>query len=102
MKEGFEMDNIEQMLNKIKNRLLDFGFKRVQINGDINYVLGNLYCIPFYLKSIGFIIEYAHSLEEAQKNMHGDGDAFPLEMGEEAILSGIEEEIRGALKEDKH
>jgi hypothetical protein len=96
------INEIVDIKNKIIMLLLRLGFREVFLNGVTNYVHGNLYCIPHYIQRLGFIIEYAHSLEEAQKNMHGDGDAFPLEMGEEAILSGLEEEIREALKEDKH
>ena len=92
------MNEINQILDRIKNLLLRLDFREVEINSEINYVYGNLYCIPHYIKKIGFFIEYAHSLEEAQKNWHGDGDSFPLEMGRDAILTGIEEEIRQSMK----
>lgn len=88
------MDKIEQLLTKIEDLLLNLGFKKIKINDDINYVYGNMYCIPNYIETLGFLIEYADSLEEAQKNWHEDGESFPLEMGEEAILAGLEKEIR--------
>ena len=65
---------------------------------EANYVRGDLYCIPQYIESLGFLIEYADSYEEAKNHGHEDGDAFPLEMGEKDILAGIEAEIRQKIE----
>jgi hypothetical protein len=91
------MNEITQILDKIKNLLILLQFKTIDINGEINYAYENTYCIPHYIQHIGFFIEYAHSLEEAQKSLHSDGDGFPLEMGENAILAGLEAEIRQSI-----
>jgi hypothetical protein len=88
------MNEINRILDKIKSILTSLKFKTIDINGETNYVYENIYCIPHYIQQIGFFIEYAHSLEEAQKNWHSDGDGFPLEMGEQAILAGLEKEVR--------
>ena len=45
-------------------------------------------------ESLGFLIEYADSYEEAKNHGHEDGDSFPLEIGESAILRGLQSEIR--------
>jgi hypothetical protein len=95
------MVHSEQILEKIKKLLIDFGFIEKVISNEYrsetNYVLGDLFCIPQYIGKLGFLIEYAHSFDEAQKHWHEDGDSFPLAMGEDAILSGLENEIRQAL-----
>ena len=88
------MNNTEQILRQIKELFLNLNFKETEINGRINYVIDSIYCVPQYIESLGFLIEYADSFESAQKNWHEDGDSFPLDMGAGAILSGISEELR--------
>lgn len=78
--------------------LLEMGFAETVVTNpyrsETNYVRGNLYCIPQYVERLGLLIEYAHSYEEAQNHGHEDGDSFPLEIGEEAILVELEKEVR--------
>ena len=97
-----QINLITHILSEIRRVFLDLGLSPIIVSNDysdeINYVLGNLYCIPCYVDNLGFIIEYAHSHEEAQKHFHGDGDVFPLKMGEEAILLGIKKEIMSELE----
>ena len=88
------MNEIEKILQQIKEMFLNLKFHEIKINGKTNYVLGNLYCIPQYINSLGFLIEYADSLEAAKKNWHDDGGSFPLSMGTNAILEGLGEELR--------
>ncbi|SBV99332.1 conserved hypothetical protein [uncultured Eubacteriales bacterium] len=92
------MNEIQQILDKIKTMLLDMGFvEKIVTNpyiSETNYVSGNLYCIPQYVERLGFLIEYADSYEEAKNHGHEDGDSFPLEIGERFILDGLRKEIR--------
>ena len=92
------MDQIGQILIRIKEILLHLGFKETVITNEYrsetNYVYKNLYCIPGYVEGLGFIIEYADSFEEAQKHFHDDGDVFPLVLGEDVILAGLEQEVQ--------
>jgi hypothetical protein len=88
------MDNTNQILNEIKNLLINLNFKEVLISGRTNYVYKNTYCIPHYIETLGFLIEYASSMEEAKKNFHEDGEVFPLSMGKNAILDGLEKELQ--------
>ena len=88
------MNNIEQILQQIKELFLNLNFKEIEINGRINYFIGDTYCVPQYIESLGFLIEYADSLENAKKNWHEDGESFPIGMGANGILSGIGEELR--------
>ena len=92
------MSEKENISNKIDNLFIELGFKEVLferkwLDGtEKSYVMGDLYCRPDYFSSC-FVIEYAHDLFEAENNLYGDGDRFPLEMGEAAILEGIRNEL---------
>ena len=96
------MNQAQQVLEKIKLMLLKMGFTETTVTNqdrsETNYVYKNLYCIPGYSESLGFIIEYADSLEEAQKHFHDDGDVFPLALGEDVIFAGLEAEIRQIME----
>lgn len=84
------MDKVDIILDKITEMLDLLGFERVSVNGETNFVYGDTYCVPNYVENgIGFLMEYAHSEEDARKNFHGDSDSFPLKLGEKAILAGI-------------
>ena len=92
------MNQVQQILERIKLLLIKLGFKEItitnQYRSEVNYVRGDLFCIPQYVESLGFLVEYAFSFQEAQKHFHEDGESFPLAMGENAILAGIEAGIR--------
>ena len=81
--------DISRILINIKNMIKTLGFVEKTINNRVNFVMGNTYCIPQYVEDIGFLVEYAASEDEALKNWHEDSDAFPVDMGEKAILGGI-------------
>lgn len=93
------MDHIEKILDDIRAMFIRLGFHKEEINGDINYVYKDLYCIPHYIGHIGFFVEYADSYEQARKNLHEDGDSFRLDVGEDIILDGLEKEIRKNMDE---
>ena len=99
------MTQIEQILTKINEIFVELGFKEVVIDHylankrEVNFVLGNLYCLPVHVGTLGFIVQYAHSLHEAQHYAYGDGDSFPLELGEAAILKGIRAELQKAVSD---
>ena len=89
----------EQILDEMKEMLKQYGFREVLINGTCNYQKGELYCIPQYISWLGFLFEYAHSREEAEKRWHGDGDHIPLKFGKAYILQELEKELLGELKD---
>ena len=97
------MDRVQHVLARLKSLFLELGFKETvvsnQYRNEKNYVCGNLYCIPQYVERIGFLIEYADSLEEAQKHWHEDGDAIPLSISDEIILANLKAEILSAMKD---
>jgi len=94
------MDEVKIILDKLKAIMIDLGFKTTEINGVTNYVYKDLYCIPQYedILGLGFLIEYADSLEEAQKGWHGDGACVPLKVGEKAILEELKAEVIENMK----
>jgi len=85
--------NIDVMLEAIENLFLELGFKKVKINNRYNYVYKSLYCELNYSDNLGFVIEYANSLAEAEKSIYDDGDVFSPDIGESAILTGIKAEV---------
>ena len=91
------MNPAQPILESIIAMLNEMGFTETIITNpyrsEINYVRGNLYCIPQYIESLGFLIEYADSYEEAKNHGHEDGDAFPISMGEDVILEGLRQEV---------
>ena len=93
------MDRIEKIYKNLAEFFHANGFREAIISGEKNYIKGNLYCVPICLEKIGFLIDYAHSLEEAQKNMHYDGAAVPLSETDEVIVAELKAEILAEMKE---
>ena len=93
------MEHVGLILQKLDTLFLDLGFKPVEVEfADTqvrNFMMGNLYCKPQYgwAGCSGFFVEYADSLDEAIKNLYEDGECFPLELGEAAILEYIRAEL---------
>ena len=93
------MNNIKQILDKIERLMIDLGFEEVPVNYykadkvEKNYVYESMYCLPVHVGTLGFIVQYAESMHDAQLYMYEDGDCFPLELGEAAILEGIKAEL---------
>ena len=91
--------NTKAVLVKIVDIFTSLGFYEEMINGRRNFIKGNTYCIANYVETIGFLIEYANSRDEALKNWHEDSDAFSVELGEEEILKGIKKDILSNVPE---
>ena len=90
---------VEHILDQMKEMLKRYGFQAVMIRGVCNYQKEELYCIPQYVSGLGFLFEYAHSREEAEKRWHGDGDYIPLKFGKAYILQELEKELLDELKD---
>lgn len=92
------MSKVNEITKKIENLLMELGFSLVCFERnwldepERNYALGSLHCRADFFGSC-FVIEYADSFDDAKSNVHEDGKRFPLEMGEEAILAGIKNEL---------
>ena len=99
------MDIVNQIKAKVDRIFIDLGFEEVVVDHymagkkETNFLLGNLYCCIEYVDSLGFIVQYARSLYEAQCYAYEDGDSFPLHLGEAAILEGIRNELIDALRD---
>ena len=97
------------ILNKIRNMLIELGFTEVpdgtlpatstHVKDEKIYRFGDYYCRPQYFSSIGFFIEYAETLEEAQKNWYDDGEGFALDLGEDVILEELRKELLYSIDE---
>ena len=66
----------------IENVFITNGFKQVFINGYANFKHEESYRKITYVQSLGFVIEYAQSYDDAMKNLYEDGDCYPLSLGE--------------------
>jgi hypothetical protein len=91
------LKQVETVLESIRVLLLELGFSSITVvspyKSELNYVHDNLYCIPRYIESLGFLIEYADSLEDAINQRYEDGDVFSLALGVGRILDGIKKEV---------
>jgi hypothetical protein len=95
-----EKTTLERIRANLEAVLYKNGFSQCEIHGKTNYKYGDEYC---KLSTMGateertfLLIEYADSLEEANKNFYDDGDSFlylPYEFGEEVILKQLVDEI---------
>ena len=98
-------NNVREIYSKIESMMHEIGFKEEIVNHykagktNKNYVRGTMYCLPVFVETLGFIVEYADSLHDAQLYMYDDGDCFPLELGEAAILEGIRKELQEAISD---
>ena len=96
---------VKQLLTKIESLMIKLGFEEVLVKHfetgviEKNYFYGGTYCVPVYIDTLGFIIEYADSLQEAQNCLYEDGAKFPMHLGEAAILSGIKKELVKIMSE---
>jgi hypothetical protein len=95
-----EKTMFERIRTNLEAVLYENGFLRCEIHGKTNYKYGDKYCMLTALNLDGektyLLIEYADSLEEANKNFYEDGDSFlylPIEFGEEVILKQLVDEI---------
>ena len=93
------MNGNSQMLKKIISMIKSLGFSEVYLERswtkelELNFIADETYFKPTYIGKSCFVIEYADSIDDAKKNLYEDGDSFPLEMGETAILEGIRNEL---------
>jgi len=87
------VSEVDRILSKIVEVFKTLGFSEDRINDRVNFVMSDTYCIPQYVNTIGFLVEYADSRKEALNNMYDDSDAFPLDIGETKILEGILSDI---------
>ena len=92
---------IRNLYQKIDKFFLSNGFVQENINGEINFIKENLFCVPLCVRGLGFIIDYADSREDAEKHLHSDGDAYSLRLDDETILTGLIEEIKTAMESRK-
>ena len=85
--------NTEILLKKIDESFIRHGFIKEIVNGRTNYVRNGKYRKVTYVEGLqGFVIEYADSLHEAQKNLYEDGDVYPLSL-KSSLIGLLEKDI---------
>lgn len=85
------MKSIEQ---KIEALLKELNYKKEIINNIPVYSRGGKYCKLTFIKKLeSYVIEYADSYDEAEKNLFEDGDLHAVSMGEDELINRIRNEI---------
>lgn len=94
-----ETRSLEGVRNRIDDRIADRYSSPFSIDGQRCYLYGdNHYFMitPFHFEYDSIIVEHAHSLEEAKKDLFEDGDRLYLdEMTDDEIFDAIVREIEG-------
>lgn len=76
-------ENIECQIQSLFQEL---GFQKVILNNQQIYKWSNnYYKITFIHKFQAYIIEFASTVEEAEKNLFEDSDLYPLSLGERLV-----------------
>lgn len=84
---------ISNLTTEIEKVFEKHGFTKEIIRGKVNYVRNGEYMRIDYIESWQtFVIEYAASLEDAQKNLYEDGDLYPVSLGD-SLISLFEEDM---------
>lgn len=93
------MERAAQLKKKIEQTFFTLGFNEEMVGGKRCLVYGSTYCMLTYIDYFrAFVIEWAGSRGEAEKNMFEDGDLFFLEDPDETILRAVQKEILAERK----
>lgn len=85
---------METIENKISSLFKELNFKRKVINNSVVYESEGKYLkLTFINKLNSYVIEYADSYDEANKNLYEDGDLFPMTMDEDELICKMRNEI---------
>jgi len=89
----------EAILARLARMLEEVGFQKTEVNGNITYQYRDLFCRPDYAPRIGFLIEYASSREEAEKNWYADGDRVWEDLAADQIVHILKKEVLAQLRD---
>ncbi|MEQ7053735.1 hypothetical protein ABN764_24155 [Paenibacillaceae sp. P-4] len=85
------MNSIEK---KIEGLFRELQFEKEILNNTNVFVHDGKYCRVTFIKTLeSYVIEYADSFDEAEKNLFEDGDLFPLSLGEDELINRMRYEI---------
>lgn len=85
------MNSIEK---KIEGLFRELQFEKKILNNTNVFVQDGKYCRVTFIKTLeSYVIEYADSYDEAEKNLFEDGDLFPLSLGEDELINRMRNEI---------
>ncbi|WP_342561914.1 hypothetical protein NST84_20010 [Paenibacillus sp. FSL R7-0345] len=76
---------------KIISLLKELNYKEVIINNTVVYTSEGKYLKLTFISGLkSFVLEYADSYDEAEKNLFEDADLFPLTMDEAELILEIQ------------
>ena len=79
---------------KIISLLKELNYKEIISNNTVVYTSKGKYLKLTFIRSLkSYVLEYADSYDEAEKNLFEDGDLFPLTMNEAELLCKMRDEI---------
>ncbi|GAV15277.1 hypothetical protein [Paenibacillus sp. NAIST15-1] len=85
------MNSIEK---KIEGLFRELQFEKEILNNTNVFVRDGKYCRVTFIKTLeSYVIEYADSYDEAEKNLFEDGDLFPVSLGEDELINRMRYEI---------
>jgi hypothetical protein len=85
------MKSIEK---KIEALFEELNFKKEIINNTPVFSRNGKYCKLTFIKKLeSYVIEYADSYDEAEKNLFEDGDLYPKSMDEDELINKMLNEI---------
>ena len=90
----------ERVREEIVKLFLELGLKKTMLNDEEVFTDGKSYfCIVYIPSWETFIIEIAHSLEEAEKNMYNDSDRYYVSDGIDVIIEQVRKDMIKVLSE---
>ncbi|UKK97618.1 hypothetical protein [Brevibacillus brevis] len=70
---------MESMEKRFESLLKELNFEKVLINNTVVFSRDGMYCKLTFIQMLeSYVIEYAYSYDQAQKNLFEDGDLFSM------------------------
>ncbi|MCY9591351.1 hypothetical protein PC41400_08995 [Paenibacillus chitinolyticus] len=87
-----------KLIEKIERIFRDLKFEKELINDTFVFVCNGKYRKVTFIKKLeSFVIEYADSYDEAEKNLYEDGDLYPISLGENELINRMRNELVDSL-----
>jgi len=85
---------MELIENKIEALLKELNFEKETINNVLVFTRNGKYCKVTFIKKLeSYVIEYADSYDEAEKNLFEDGDLYPISLDEDELINKMRKEL---------
>jgi len=88
-------ETIKSIEKKVSNLLISLGFEPKNVNNARVYAYEDSYYKFTFIKGLGgFVVEYAETIGDAEKNLFEDCDVFLVEVGTAQLLENIEDTLK--------